>query len=401
MAYDPELEPALRRHRQRHVRGTGDLRSPAAATISISPRSSRSIPTPASTSGTTRRRPARPGTTRRRSRSCSPTSTIGGRARSRHAGAEERLLLRARSRRPASCCRPRNSRRSPGPAHVDMTTGRPVENPGSRYEDKGKPYVSPGALGMHNWHPMAFSPKTGLVYIPAQDNRPLLRSRAEDVHEHAAGNTTSGTSRSAQHREVRASRTKAACSPGIRSRANRNGPSVRRYWNGGTLATAGNLVFQGTADGNFIAYNASTGEKLWSVVCRHRYRRTADHLFDRRQAIRFGDGGLGRRVSKEVPQLRPVVDLHDRRHRAHRSRARRPWTRHGDTEHGAPRQTCTAGRETLHAACVRCHGSRRCFRISVVRHRRCSTASTRSLMAQWSSAACRDLQNSIRRRSRS
>jgi glucose dehydrogenase len=36
------------------------------------------------------------------------------------------------------------------------------------------------------------------------------------------------------------------------------------YWNGGTLATAGNLVFQGTAAGDFIAYNATTGEKLWS-----------------------------------------------------------------------------------------------------------------------------------------
>ena len=34
-------------------------------------------------------------------------------------------------------------------------------------------------------------------------------------------------------------------------------------WNGGTLTTAGNLVFQGTADGRFIAYNATSGEKLW------------------------------------------------------------------------------------------------------------------------------------------
>src|SRR6187402_1471279 len=37
------------------------------------------------------------------------------------------------------------------------------------------------------------------------------------------------------------------------------------YWNGGTLATAGNLVLQGTAAGHFIAYNASTGERLWSA----------------------------------------------------------------------------------------------------------------------------------------
>jgi quinohemoprotein ethanol dehydrogenase len=34
-------------------------------------------------------------------------------------------------------------------------------------------------------------------------------------------------------------------------------------WNGGPLATAGNLVFQGTADGWFTAYDAGTGEQLW------------------------------------------------------------------------------------------------------------------------------------------
>jgi mono/diheme cytochrome c family protein len=37
------------------------------------------------------------------------------------------------------------------------------------------------------------------------------------------------------------------------------------YWNGGTLATAGNLVFQGTAAGDFFAYRATTGDKLWSA----------------------------------------------------------------------------------------------------------------------------------------
>jgi quinohemoprotein ethanol dehydrogenase len=34
-------------------------------------------------------------------------------------------------------------------------------------------------------------------------------------------------------------------------------------WNGGTLTTAGNLVFQGTSDGRFVAYSADKGEKLW------------------------------------------------------------------------------------------------------------------------------------------
>jgi quinohemoprotein ethanol dehydrogenase len=34
-------------------------------------------------------------------------------------------------------------------------------------------------------------------------------------------------------------------------------------WNGGTLATAGNLVFQGTADGWFTAYDARDGKQVW------------------------------------------------------------------------------------------------------------------------------------------
>ncbi|MGE9115711.1 PQQ-binding-like beta-propeller repeat protein, partial [Escherichia coli] len=34
-------------------------------------------------------------------------------------------------------------------------------------------------------------------------------------------------------------------------------------WNGGTMTTAGNLVFQGTQDGYLIAYDASTGQQLW------------------------------------------------------------------------------------------------------------------------------------------
>ena len=54
-------------------------------------------------------------------------------------------------------------------SHVDMKTGRPVEIPGADYKEKGA-YIRPGPLGGHNWQAMSFSPKTGLVYLPAQDN---------------------------------------------------------------------------------------------------------------------------------------------------------------------------------------------------------------------------------------
>ena len=37
-----------------------------------------------------------------------------------------------------------------------------------------------------------------------------------------------------------------------------------RPWNGGVVATAGNLVFQGNSNGELVAYRADTGERLWS-----------------------------------------------------------------------------------------------------------------------------------------
>ena len=48
---------------------------------------------------------------------------------------------------------------------VDLKTGRPIETPGARYQNAAITQV-PGPLGAHNWQPMAFNPKTGLVYIP-------------------------------------------------------------------------------------------------------------------------------------------------------------------------------------------------------------------------------------------
>ena len=61
---------------------------------------------------------------------------------------------------------------------IDKETGRPDEVPGARYEDA--PFLMmPTGFGGHNWHPMAFSPKTGLVYIPAQDLPALYMKEAD------------------------------------------------------------------------------------------------------------------------------------------------------------------------------------------------------------------------------
>jgi quinohemoprotein ethanol dehydrogenase len=157
-------------------------------------------------------------------------------------------------------------------SHVDMKTGRPVEMPGADYKDKGA-YIRPGPLGGHNWQAMSFSPKTGLVYLPAQDNGRYFEQPK-----------TIGEFKQMQGDPVKAplpynlglgpiERNQEKFDVPYKGRLLAWDPVARKprwtveygaYWNGGTLATAGNLVFQGTAAGDFIAYNAATGEKLWS-----------------------------------------------------------------------------------------------------------------------------------------
>jgi quinohemoprotein ethanol dehydrogenase len=142
---------------------------------------------------------------------------------------------------------------------VDPKTGRPMENPGIRYDETGKPVsMMPGALGGHSWQPMAYSPKTGLVYIPAQEIglefTPVQGLPTSPLGWNVAVATTNTPG------------TKGyliAWDPVRRKEVWR--VAYRGPWNGGTLTTAGNLVVQGDASGSFNVYRADTGEKLWSM----------------------------------------------------------------------------------------------------------------------------------------
>ncbi len=148
--------------------------------------------------------------------------------------------------------------------HVDLKTGRPVEVPGAAYKDKGT-YIRPGPLGGHNWQAMSFSPTTGLVYIPAQDNGRYFEQPTGAFtytpNEYNLGLGPIG--RNVERYDIPSKGRLLAWDP--IARKPRWTAEYGNYWNGGTLATAGNLVFQGTAAGEFIAYNAATGQKLWSA----------------------------------------------------------------------------------------------------------------------------------------
>lgn len=153
--------------------------------------------------------------------------------------------------------------------HIDETTGRPVEIPEARYADKS-PYLQlPGPLGAHNWHPMSFSPDTGLVYIPAQE-APWVYANKEDYEYSKTGWNTGTEFTYALLPEDKP--TFKALKAMLKGRLLAWDPvkqepawsfEHKSAWNGGVLSTAGNLVFQGSADAHFAAYNAKTGERVW------------------------------------------------------------------------------------------------------------------------------------------
>lgn len=149
---------------------------------------------------------------------------------------------------------------------VDMATGRPIENAEARFVT-GTAIVLPSPFGAHNWHPMSMSRQTGLVYIPVQEMAQDYTSDPAFVYRPGRWNT--GTVH-APLPDDRATRTAIrnsmqgfllAWDPVNQREAWR--VRLDAPWNGGTLATAGGLVFQGTLDGRFRAYDARTGEQLW------------------------------------------------------------------------------------------------------------------------------------------
>ncbi len=154
---------------------------------------------------------------------------------------------------------------------VDMATGRPIEVPEARFDRTGVPFFStPGAGGAHNWHPMAFHPGEGLVYIPtilaAFPYFPEANWQADPARGFNVGIDQSGGAMPADLavREGAAAGVKGALiawdpvTNSERWRVDFPGP-----WNGGLLATGGGLVFQGLASGNMAAFDAANGRELW------------------------------------------------------------------------------------------------------------------------------------------
>ncbi len=155
-------------------------------------------------------------------------------------------------------------------SHIDMQTGRPVETKYADYQSNGGSYIWPSPYGAHNWQPMSFSPKTGLVYIPAQSIPHYFSGQKTVTYQLDRWNT--GV-------DLNESRDPLSWVAGMAStdalvygellawdpvkqqaawKVKHDKPA-----NGGVLSTAGDLVFQGTGEGIFAAYDADNGDALW------------------------------------------------------------------------------------------------------------------------------------------
>jgi quinohemoprotein ethanol dehydrogenase len=147
-------------------------------------------------------------------------------------------------------------------SHIDMNTGRPVMLDKAKWWEKGPEgaVVYPFGMGAHNWQPMAFNPDAGLVFIPATD---LATWYAFDP---AKADAIGGGVEFDNYYNLRNGgvyKGKLVAWDPVKQAA-RWERDIGAPYQGGTLATAGNLVFQGTTEGQFAAYRADTGEPLWS-----------------------------------------------------------------------------------------------------------------------------------------
>lgn len=156
--------------------------------------------------------------------------------------------------------------------HVDLETGRPVENPELDYLERER-WVLPGPYGAHNWQAMSVDVEAGLVYLPALDN-PFIYGMSEEWKQTGLYKRNPGSFNLGLEfgRITQLFVDNIADQPAAKGYLKAFDPltgesrwtvEIPHYWNGGVVATAGGLVFHGDALGYLTAYDKDTGDKLW------------------------------------------------------------------------------------------------------------------------------------------
>ncbi len=169
--------------------------------------------------------------------------------------------------------------------HVDMATGRPAVAPGARFYANEIPEqpvrLVPQPGGGHNWHPMSYSPLTGLVYLPTTELAANFSARGPSQWHYEAVPPKWPSEGYGYDEKLPPDIGQLKAWDPVKREARWTVPHPSS-WNGGVLSTAGNLVFQGTAGGEFRAYRADTGDLLYS-------RKTGTSILAGPVTFQFGD----------------------------------------------------------------------------------------------------------------
>jgi alcohol dehydrogenase (cytochrome c) len=143
----------------------------------------------------------------------------------------------------------------------DVARDRPIENPAKRPRlDYKATDICPAWVGGKNWQPMSFNPNTGLAYIPA--NNTCQDMKAVKV-QYRRGMFYLGNDFSVHAGHGGYLGQLVALDPATQKPA--WAVDLPLPWNGGTMTTAGNLVFFGDIEGVFHALDAQTGKELWHM----------------------------------------------------------------------------------------------------------------------------------------
>lgn len=141
---------------------------------------------------------------------------------------------------------------------LDPKTGRPLDRNSKTIPSRDNPraFTCPGNMGGKNWPPMSYSPIEGLAFIPVIESCNVL------THEPSTfkpGQLFLGGGLDNTQFEIKGSLTAINVAKGeVQWKTRTNSPLL-----GGTLSTAGGLVFTGHPDGRFAAYHSLTGKELW------------------------------------------------------------------------------------------------------------------------------------------
>jgi quinohemoprotein ethanol dehydrogenase len=143
--------------------------------------------------------------------------------------------------------------------HIDIATGRPAEEKNIRFET-GDLTVWPGSMGAHAWMSQSYDPQTGLVYVPyMQAGVHYTKGKPQP-----GGVYIGGLGIKDYEADPMDGKGALVAWDPVRQKAAWKAP-LDTIWNGGAMATAGGLVFQGAADGYLRAYDAKTGKPLWKT----------------------------------------------------------------------------------------------------------------------------------------